>query len=534
MKPFDERFADRVRDEFDAYREAVDPAAFDQIRRRLRSGRAFAPLFAWKTVAAASILLISAATLWWARPWMQTDPAEISRLESAESIAPQHIVDPGLQQRQTVEPNEQQRLTINPDEHLKLTVPPDQSERIQTMPGISEQPDENEHIQQQMAVAETGDSDRVAAQPGWTGKLEQSDATGKQERSEATGRQERTESDKQPAIAVNADQENGVRMVEQAEGDIRLPKIVFRDLTALMDRLTLSDGMNRMIQPDRMALIDRMNRIDQPDRTSLIDPTNQSDRQQPAESISPTARSLPVAVAEPLMPEAQRSRGAGSSFGITAGSMVSYTSSQFTGGMGFFAGALQEWQLTESLSLSSGGMLAWNRFDFEPAGETTAEQALAQRFTTMAADRSNVDLDYDTRSEFSWIALDIPLNMKWDVGGNSRGRYNLTLGLSSLIYLQQSFLDEGTNYTGVVERDVVTGMYDVDIQGIRYSERENEKAFSRFDLARLMNVAVGYSVRNKRNPLSFELYMKYPLGNLTTREISFGMGGISMRYAIGR
>ena len=514
MKPFDERFADRVRDEFDAYREAVDPAALEQIRRRLRSGRAFVPLFAWKAVAAASILLISAATLWWARPWMQTDPAEISRLESAESIAPQHIVDPGLQQRQTVEPNEQQRLTSDPDEQLTLTVPPDQSERIQKMPGVSEQPDENEHIQQQMALAETGDSDRVADQPGRTGKLEQSD--------------------EQPAIAVNADQENGERMVEQAEGDIRLSKIVFRDLTSLMDRMPLSDGMNRMIQPDRMALIDRMKRIDQTDRTSLIDRTNHIDRSQPAESISPTARSLPVAVAEPLLPEAPRSRDTGSSFGITAGSMVSYTSSQFTGGMGFFAGALQEWQLTESLSLSSGGMLAWNRFDFEPAGETTAEQALAQRFTTMAADRSDVDLDYDTRSEFSWIALDIPLNMKWDVGGNSRGRYNLTLGLSSLIYLQQRFLDEGTNYTGVVERDVVTGMYEVDIQGIRYSERENEKAFSRFDLARLMNVAVGYSVRNKRNPLSFELYMKYPLGNLTSREISFGMGGISMRYAIGR
>jgi hypothetical protein len=145
-----------------------------------------------------------------------------------------------------------------------------------------------------------------------------------------------------------------------------------------------------------------------------------------------------------------------------------------------------------------------------------------------------LNLDFDTRSEFSWIVLDIPLNMKWDVGGNSRGRYNLTLVLSSLVYLQQRFLDEGTNYTGVVARDAVTGMYEVDIQGINYRERENEKAFSRFDLARLMNVAVGYSVRNKKNPLTFELYMKYPLGNLTSREISFGMGGISMRYAIGR
>ncbi|MFU8861023.1 MAG: hypothetical protein ACNA8K_11435 [Cyclonatronaceae bacterium] len=528
MKPFDERFADRVRDEFDAYREAVDQAALEQIRRRLRNGRAFVPLFAWKAVAAASILLISAATLWWARPWIQTDPAGMPGSEIAESTAPQHVVDQGLQQRQTVDPNEQQRLTSDPDEQLRLTVPPDQSERIQKVPGVSDQPSENA-IHQQMVLAETSDSDLVADQPGRTGKLEQSD--------------------EQPAIAVNADQENGERMVEQAETDIRLPQIVFRDLTALTesmtrmdrmnrmiqwDRMTLSDGMNRMIQPDRMALIDRMNRIVQTDRTTLIDRTNKSDRQQPAESISPTARSLPVAVADPLMPEAPRSRDTGSSFGITAGSMVSYTSNQFAGGMGFFAGALQEWQLTESLSLSSGGMLAWNRFDFEPSGERTADQTLAERLATMSADRSDVDLDYDTRSEFSWIALDIPLNMKWDVGGNSRGRYNLTLGLSSLIYLQQRFLDEGTNYTGVVVRDAVTGMYVVDIQGIRYSERENEKAFSRFDLARLMNVAVGYSVRNKRNPLSFELYMKYPLGNLTSREISMGMGGISMRYAIGR
>ncbi|MCA1801706.1 MAG: hypothetical protein LC662_04515, partial [Rhodothermaceae bacterium] len=116
----------------------------------------------------------------------------------------------------------------------------------------------------------------------------------------------------------------------------------------------------------------------------------------------------------------------------------------------------------------------------------------------------------------------------------SRGRYNLTLGLSSLIYLQQSFREEGVNYTGRLVRNEEFGTYNIDIQSSTYSERDDQPAFSRFDFARLMNVAVGYSVRNKKNPLSFELYLKYPLGNLTSREISFGMGGISMRYAIGR
>ncbi|MCA1801184.1 MAG: hypothetical protein LC662_01850, partial [Rhodothermaceae bacterium] len=88
MKPFDERFADRVRDEFDTYQEAVDPVALEQIRRRLRGGRGIMPFLTWKALAAASILLIAGTALWTTWPWTPSGPPEMASADRIERPEP--------------------------------------------------------------------------------------------------------------------------------------------------------------------------------------------------------------------------------------------------------------------------------------------------------------------------------------------------------------------------------------------------------------------------------------------------------------
>jgi hypothetical protein len=302
--------------------------------------------------------------------------------------------------------------------------------------------------------------------------------------------------------------------------------------------LNATDGLERN-QSSAERPEETITRAIQPETSGAMKLSGLDD--DPSKTVRPipalTARGIPVTSAsDPFDATPRRDRQTGSSFGITAGQMVTYTSNQVAGGMGFFAGALQEWKLTESMSLSSGGMLAWNRFDVEPRGQ---EMAREEFFTTLATraggvSELDVDLNIDPHRQYSWVALDIPLNMKLDVGGNTYGRYNVTLGISSLIYLQQSFSEEGVNYAGNMIRNDNMGSYDVNVESSRYVIKDDNPAFSRFDFGRLLNVSAGYTLNNSKNPLSFELYLKYPLGTLTSREISMGLGGISVRYSIGR
>ncbi|MFN2373164.1 MAG: hypothetical protein ABR545_05085 [Cyclonatronaceae bacterium] len=457
MKPFDERFADRVRDEFDTYQEAVDPVALEQIRRRLRGGRGIMPFLTWKALAAASILLIAGTALWTTWPWTPSGPPEMASADRIER--PEPAVQP-------------------PDASV---IPPTQiRDRSHNDPDS-----DGRTVGESMAGGEVHISGDVPA------KL--SDVI--------------RDTSPTPAEVHN-------RVESSSQRNAGAPSVV-----SLQKEITEE---SEVIKP------------------GVFETENTTVRPLPVLSLPVlTAGEVIAASASdqvmPVVPQAEAGRSL-RGLGITAGSMVTYAGSQFAGGTGFFAGAMQDWQLTESLSLSSGGLLAWNRFSYEPEGAILSERALFTALSRNSGESSELDVnvDYDARRDFSWIAVDIPLNMKWDVGGNSRGRYNLTLGLSSLIYLQQSFREEGVNYTGRLVRNEEFGTYNIDIQSSTYSERDDQPAFSRFDFARLMNVAVGYSLRNKKNPLSFELYLKYPLGNLTSREISFGMGGISMRYTIGR
>ncbi|TVQ13965.1 MAG: hypothetical protein EA364_05365 [Balneolaceae bacterium] len=457
MKPFDERFADRVRDEFDAYQEAVDPVALEQIRHRLRGGQGIVPFITWKALAAASILLIAGTALWMTWPWTPSAPPEMASADRVERP------DPAVQPP------------------AATGIPPAQTrERSQSDPDSDGRP-----VSESMAGAD--------AQIGGEVPVQQNDVM--------------------PDITPPpAEVHNRVESSSQKDaGD--------RSVVSLQKEITEE---SEVIKP------------------GVFETENTTVRPLPALTLPVLAAGDNIYTSAsgqvmPVVPQAEAGRSP-RGLGITAGSMVTYAGSQFAGGAGFFAGAIQDWQLTESLSLSSGGLLAWNRFSYEPEGAMLSEGSFFRALSTNSAVSSelDVDVDYDARREFSWLAVDIPLNMNWDVGGNSRGRYNLTIGLSSLIYLQQSFREEGVNYTGRLVRNEEFGTYDIDIQSSTYSEREDQPAFSRFDFARLMNVAVGYSLRNKKNPLSFELYLKYPLGNLTSREISMGMGGISMRYSLGR
>ena len=69
------------------------------------------------------------------------------------------------------------------------------------------------------------------------------------------------------------------------------------------------------------------------------------------------------------------------------------------------------------------------------------------------------------------------------------------------------------------------------VPGCKIKESEKINAFQRFDFARLLNLSVGYVINYDNADLIVEPFIKYPLGNLTSRNIQMGMGGISLKYS---
>lgn len=70
MKPFDDAFADQVREVFDQYEDSPEPAAWEEMKSRLGSGRSipgviYRPLRTWMGVAAAVVGLMMVSVVVW-------------------------------------------------------------------------------------------------------------------------------------------------------------------------------------------------------------------------------------------------------------------------------------------------------------------------------------------------------------------------------------------------------------------------------------------------------------------------------------
>ena len=57
---------------------------------------------------------------------------------------------------------------------------------------------------------------------------------------------------------------------------------------------------------------------------------------------------------------------------------------------------------------------------------------------------------------------------------------------------------------------------------------------SRFDLARLLNISVGYAIQQEKTTAIVEPFVKIPLGAVSSQEIKMGMAGISLRLTFGK
>ncbi|HYG40669.1 MAG TPA: outer membrane beta-barrel protein [Cytophagales bacterium] len=158
------------------------------------------------------------------------------------------------------------------------------------------------------------------------------------------------------------------------------------------------------------------------------------------------------------------------------------------------AGLMADVPLLKGISLNTGLILNAQRIKFES---------------------SRAGKNVETNGKM--VSVDLPVNLKYNVCSKHDQQFFVSAGISSLAYVKEEFTDQGNI-----------------IEGSEGSEDKSDESFSGLDLAKFMNLSMGVEIPLERQfSLLIEPYLKYPLGNSTSREIKYASAGLSLRLNMG-
>lgn len=427
MKPFDEKFADHVRETFDHYQEPFDEKAWQAMQSMLDEQKPVRALWigSWPVWAAASVCLVLLSTLIWR--WEFSSQATNNLVEAEKNIPSENYrlgdEPPALIQEHILDSNRRPTTVASQLLSPKIVNPSKSS----------------------------GPSRSVAIPEGSAGER-QSDLV---------------------AIERPKDQ---IATLEMSEN-------------------LVEEGFGTLMVEEELFSTDLASALSSVDYDYL--------------PVAQLASSRP-----------------GISF--AAGPLVSYAGEGLNPGAGFVVGAAGGWKLSSRLELVSGGMLVYN-------SATHAADNLDKSYLSTMYSQDNLrSIQMESAHQYEFLALDIPLNLRWKVAGGSRQGVYLSVGVSSLVYLQQNFSDQ-YKVSGVASSmNPTTGSENQFSMVSSLSEQASYQPFSRLDLARIANISVAYSLDRQANRLVLEPFLKIPLAPLTSREIYMTMGGVSLRYRLLR
>jgi hypothetical protein len=201
------------------------------------------------------------------------------------------------------------------------------------------------------------------------------------------------------------------------------------------------------------------------------------------------------------------------SFGVYAATYFNYakgSNNTINAGAGFSA----EIPLTKNLRLVTGVAIAQNSLNFNgnntiAAISQSSSFAQASFLFAAASSAAVVSRDYNV----SLVGLDIPVNLKY-VFNPQRNDLYISAGLSSGTFINETY----------------TYQYNVGAVSAPIQNETSNKGFNNFYLAKTLNVAFGIGLPFGKNRLIVEPFLKYPLDGLGSQNISFGAGGLNLKF----
>ena len=224
-------------------------------------------------------------------------------------------------------------------------------------------------------------------------------------------------------------------------------------------------------------------------------------------------------VPEPPRPAPAGDRAGRGGVGLVVAASSAVAEGQ--GGAGVSAGLTREWAVGRRVSVSGGAAVAYTRL-------TVEREAAPLTFSPSTVGAEPVDVT--TESALATLAVEIPVDVGVDLVAGRRGRLGVSVGLTSAVYLAQTFDDEGDRFAGVLRADPAGGDSLVVLTSAPFASRETVGALGRVDLARQLNLAVRLAP-GARSPVSVDVYARLPLRGVTSRDLPLATAGVRVRYA---
>ena len=474
MSAFDDAFADRVREVFDAYHEPVDQAALARMRAALGhtvpSAPDRAPVARQHSHARRGLWIALAALIVAGAVWLQTRPVapDSEPIASAET---DRLGESGGTPGTTAQPTDA-------DSAGDVTASGDDTPTAQTEPSASGM----------VSAGSAGGGERGIGQPRRSSPAPSPGAVSGQDTP-------RPQTARRPPPSPAAPLPSATTAPARPEVAVTTSPVAGSALApAPAQSPTEAEGVEIAPLPAIASVVAPSSR---PPLPSLGLPREPPPAPRPAESVSPYR--VTVSTSAPL----------------AAGSEVV--------GVGIAGGVTREWPVAGRLSVSGGAAVAYNRYD---VGQATLLNSPSLSELGRDPNRS-VDVASRTRAET--VALEVPFDVAFDVAGTRWTRLGVSVGLTSAVYLAQSFQEEGTRYSGDFQSGGDAGDPVFVVASESYSAQSSESALSRVELARQLNLGVQLS---RRRVWSTELYTRLPLGGLTDRDLGLASVGVRLRVPI--
>jgi len=202
------------------------------------------------------------------------------------------------------------------------------------------------------------------------------------------------------------------------------------------------------------------------------------------------------------------------SLGIYAATYFNYakgSNNAINTGAGFSA----EIPLSKNLRLVTGIAIAQNSLSFNGSNIASVSQSGNFSLNTFSTASASSQLSAVAIKDYnaSLVGLEIPINLKYLFNPQRNDLY-ISAGLSSGTFINETY----------------TYQYNVGPASAPVQNETSNKGFNNFYLAKTLNVAFGIGFPFGKNRLVVEPFLKYPLDGLGSQNISFGAGGLNLKF----
>lgn len=196
---------------------------------------------------------------------------------------------------------------------------------------------------------------------------------------------------------------------------------------------------------------------------------------------------------------------------------------------GVLVGFYLEQKITKRISFRPGLALAINSLGID---NRSAQNNFAYSIPFVGGNSGTLS---SSDGQLSLLAMELPLNIVFNVFKRGRSGIYLAAGTSTIFYFSQQFTGDFVNEYTLNSFDETSGLWNSETRYSTVTVNNSYGALSRTDFFGLANLSAGYSLPyGKSGTMLIEPFLQLPVSDLTSLNLRVRYGGLSIKIRFGR